>query len=518
MSGLLETIDALRGLRIAIIGEAMLDAYLEGTAGRICREAPVPIVDIERRTDAPGGAANTAVNLAALGAEARFVSVLGADPEGNTVMDALRSAGVDSRCVLRDEARRTLAKQRVVAGSQLLVRFDYGTTAGVGHETEQRLIEALRQASDGCDALVVSDYGYGVLTPAVIRTVAAIESARPRPLVVDAHNLPAYRALHPTAVKPNYDETARLLGLRRVDGPDARAEQVAASGERLLDMTGARIAAITLDADGALLFERDAPPYRTYARPTRQSRAAGAGDTFVAALACALAAGASGTEAAELASAAAAVVVGKEGTSACGAGELRAYLTAEGKQVGDLDAFRRRTDFYRAQGRRIVFTNGCFDILHRGHITYLNRAKALGDLLIVGINSDESVQRLKGDERPINSLEDRVQVLSALSCVDHIVPFAGDTPVDVIRAVRPHVFVKGGDYTRETLPEAQVVEELGGVVQILPYLDDRSTSRIIERIQRNGEDRDGADRRRDGSGVALAARAQRAVHPAGHDR
>jgi D-beta-D-heptose 7-phosphate kinase/D-beta-D-heptose 1-phosphate adenosyltransferase len=238
----------------------------------------------------------------------------------------------------------------------------------------------------------------------------------------------------------------------------------------------------------------------------------------VAALACALAAGASGTEAAELASAAAAAVVGKEGTSACGAGELRTYLAAGGKQVGDLDAFRRRIDFYRAQGRRIVFTNGCFDILHRGHITYLNRAKALGDLLIVGINSDESVQRLKGDERPINSLEDRVQVLSALSCVDHIVPFAGDTPVDVIRAVRPHVFVKGGDYSRETLPEAQVVEELGGVVQILPYLDDRSTSRIIERIQGNGEDSDGADRRRDGSGVALAARAQRAVHPAGHDR
>lgn len=517
MSGLLETIDVLRGLRVAIIGEAMLDAYLEGTAGRICREAPVPIVDIERRMDAPGGAANTAVNLAALGAEARFVSVLGADSEGDAVMSALRGAGVHTHHVLRDETRRTLAKQRVVAGSQLLVRFDHGTTAAVGHEIEERLIDAVREAAHGCDALVVSDYGYGVLTPAVLRTLASIQFERARPLVVDAHNLPAYRTLHPRAVKPNYDETARLLGLRHVDGPDARAEQVAAYGERLLDMTGAHMAAITLDADGALLFERDAPPYRTYARPTRHSRAAGAGDTFVAALACALAAGASGTEAAELASAAAAVVVGKEGTSTCAAGELRTYLTAEVKQVDDIDAFRRRVDFYREQGRRIVFTNGCFDILHRGHVTYLNRAKALGDLLIVGVNSDASVRRLKGDERPINSLEDRVQVLSALSCVDHIVPFAGDTPVDVIRAVRPHVFVKGGDYTRGTLPEARVVEELGGVVQILPYLEDRSTSRIIERIQRNGEDSDGADGR-GGSGVALAARAQRAVRPAGHDR
>jgi D-beta-D-heptose 7-phosphate kinase/D-beta-D-heptose 1-phosphate adenosyltransferase len=181
------------------------------------------------------------------------------------------------------------------------------------------------------------------------------------------------------------------------------------------------------------------------------------------------------------------------------------------------EALRRRAAS-RVLSQTFVFTNGCFDILHRGHITYLNRAKALGDLLIVGVNSDASVRRLKGAERPINSLEDRVQVLSALSCVDHIVPFAGDTPVDVIRAVRPHVFVKGGDYTRDALPEAPVVEELGGVVQILPYLDDRSTSRIIERIQRNGEDRDEAYVRGAGSGVALAASAQRAVHPSGHDR
>jgi D-beta-D-heptose 7-phosphate kinase/D-beta-D-heptose 1-phosphate adenosyltransferase len=237
---------------------------------------------------------------------------------------------------------------------------------------------------------------------------------------------------------------------------------------------------VTLDCEGALVFERGRPAYRTYTQPAR-SCVAGAGDTFVAGLALGLAAGASTAAAAELASGAA-VVVGKDGTAICSAQELREYVSAEDEYYGDLDRLKARVEFYREQGRKIVFTNGCFDILHRGHITYLNRAKALGDVLVVGVNSDESIRRLKGPSRPINSLEDRVQVLAALSCVDHLVAFGEDTPCNLIRALRPRVFVKGGDYTRERLPEAPLVEELGGVVQILPYLQDRSTTGIIERI------------------------------------
>ena len=209
---------------------------------------------------------------------------------------------------------------------------------------------------------------------------------------------------------------------------------------------------------------------------------AGAGDTFASALALALAAGAPTSTAAELASAAAAVVVGKERTATCSAQELREFVSAEGKYVSDLGRLAARVEFYRRQGEKVVFTNGCFDILHRGHITYLNRAKALGDVLIVGVNSDDGIRRLKGPDRPINSLEDRVQVLAALSCIDHLVAFDEDTPCNLIRAIRPHVFVKGGDYTRERLPEAPLVEELGGVVHILPYLQDRSTTGLIERI------------------------------------
>jgi D-beta-D-heptose 7-phosphate kinase/D-beta-D-heptose 1-phosphate adenosyltransferase len=196
----------------------------------------------------------------------------------------------------------------------------------------------------------------------------------------------------------------------------------------------------------------------------------------------ALAAGASPVAATEVASAAAAVVVGKDRTAACTAQELREYTLAGGKQLLDRTALAARVDFHRQQGRRIVFTNGCFDILHSGHITYLHRAKTLGDILIVGVNSDASIKRLKGPRRPINSLQNRLHVLAALSCIDHLIAFDDDTPCNLIRVIRPDVFVKGGDYTRDRLPEAAIVEELGGIVQILPYEGDYSTTAIIERI------------------------------------
>jgi D-beta-D-heptose 7-phosphate kinase/D-beta-D-heptose 1-phosphate adenosyltransferase len=249
-------------------------------------------------------------------------------------------------------------------------------------------------------------------------------------------------------------------------------------------MTGAAIAAITLDHSGALVFHSgDETPYRTYARPQPNSRAAGAGDTFTSALAASLACGAPIEHAAELASAAASIVVSKNGTASCAADELKEHFSTHEKFITDNFQLALRVAYYRRAGRKIVFTNGCFDILHSGHTAYLNRAKALGDILIVGLNSDRSVRQLKGPNRPINALEDRAQVLAALSCVDHIVSFDGDTPHDLISMVRPDVFVKGGDYTRDTLPEAGLVEELGGKVVILPYLAEHSTTSVIEKIR-----------------------------------
>jgi D-beta-D-heptose 7-phosphate kinase / D-beta-D-heptose 1-phosphate adenosyltransferase len=233
-----------------------------------------------------------------------------------------------------------------------------------------------------------------------------------------------------------------------------------------------------------LIFERRQPSYRVYARPADNKHVSGAGDTFSSALALALTAGAQASAAAEIASAAAAIVVTKPGTSTCYIEELKSFFSGDEKLIQDSFHMAARLAAYRRQGKRIVFTNGCFDILHSGHIQYLNQAKAEGDVLIVGINSDQGVRRLKGPNRPINPLAERAQVLAALSCVDHIIPFDEDIPYQLIRQIRPDVFAKGGDYTRDTLPEAELVEALDGRVMILPYIKNHSTSRIIERIHR----------------------------------
>ena len=476
---------AFAGVRVLVIGEAMLDSYLEGPTGRLCREAPVPIVAVQARRDAPGGAANTAVNARALGATVHLLGVAGGDADGARLRACLGSRDVepDPRNLIMDHDRLTLSKNRVVAAGQLLVRFDQGTTGPVGPSTEGRLVDRLAELWPEVDAVIVSDYGYGIMTPRVIATLARLQSEAPRVVVVDSKDLAAYCAVAPTAVKPNYGEAADLLGWDRLDisGP-GRADRIAAASERILALTGAKVAAVTLDTDGALVVERDRAPYRTYARAEHHSRAAGAGDTFLATLALALAAGADTPAAAELASAAAAVVVEQDGTVACSTGELLARVAPGTKPAGDLVALAARLDRERRRGARVVFTNGCFDILHRGHVTYLSAAKALGNILVVGVNSDAGIRRLKGPDRPINTLEDRVEVLAALSCVDHLVPFDDDTPERLIEALRPDVFVKGGDYTRDRLPEASLVERLGGEVRILPFVADRSTTRIIERI------------------------------------
>jgi D-beta-D-heptose 7-phosphate kinase/D-beta-D-heptose 1-phosphate adenosyltransferase len=480
---LVEIVDHFKGLRIAMIGEAMLDGYIFGYADRLCPDAPVPVVAQTGRSDAPGGAANTAANLAALGVSVTLLSVVGDDPEGWVLRRELEVRGVHTESLLVQPARSTLAKHRVVANSQILVRYDQGSISAISAESEAALLTRLEGIYPSCDAVIVSDYGYGILTPAVIACLARLQAASPRLLIADARDLARYRSLGLTVAKPNYREAVALLGDAVLEGSRVRVQHIASSAERLLAATGAQLVAVTLDADGSLILDRDGPPYRTYAPPAPRPAPSGAGDTYVSAFATALAAGASAPQAAELATIAAATVVQREGTACCSAQDLLRWMAADQKIAVDPGQLAVQISRYRDQGRRIVFTNGCFDILHRGHITYLNRAKALGEILIVGVNSDASVRRLKGPERPINALDDRTQVLAGLSSIDHIVPFDADTPEELIRAFRPDIFVKGGDYRRETLPEAGLVEELGGTVQILAYVEDQSTTGIIDRIR-----------------------------------
>ncbi|KAB8315971.1 D-glycero-beta-D-manno-heptose 1-phosphate adenylyltransferase [Tolypothrix campylonemoides VB511288] len=514
---LTKLLDAIARLHVIVIGEAMLDGYLEGFSNRLCPEATVPVVTLTNRLYVPGGAANTAVNVRSLKANVTFLSVIGDDWEGSQLQQALSERGVSTKHILKASNRQTLSKQRVITASQMVVRFDSGTTDAIDADSEQALIDKLELLFPQCDAVIVSDYGYGILTQRVIDAIAQLQRIFPRVLVVDSKNLTAYRHLNVTAVKPNYKQAVQLLAIASLksNGGISRAEQIKPYGEKLLNLTGAKIAAVTLDTEGAMIFERDSQPYRTYAQPTAESRTSGAGDTYSSALTLALASGATTPLAADFAAAAAAVVVQKEGTSACSTEELREFLSkleentqdnrentssspslppslplslplslSPEKYIPDTNQLATLVTSYRRTGHKIVFTNGCFDILHAGHVSYLNRAKALGDILIIGVNSDDSIRRIKGANRPINPLEDRIQVLGGLGCVDYLVAFNEDTPIDLIRLVQPDVYVKGGDYTKETLPETPVVEQYGGVVELLPFVENRSTTRIIERIAR----------------------------------
>jgi D-beta-D-heptose 7-phosphate kinase/D-beta-D-heptose 1-phosphate adenosyltransferase len=347
--------------------------------------------------------------------------------------------------------------------------------------TQDRLVDALRRLFGEADAVIVSDYGRGTVTDRVVDELALLQRRSHRVLVVDAHDITRFTAVGATAVKPNYSEARVLL-----HGPSAeadRAQRVVADAGRLLSASGADVVAVTLDQDGAVVCERGQPPYRTWTRPARSVTACGAGDSYTAALACALAAGLPTPTAADLAQGAAELVAALDGTSVCTAEDLRLHLAVGTAVVMPPEDLAPIVSLHQRQGRRVVFTNGCFDLLHRGHVDLLRRAKRLGDVLVVGLNSDRSVAALKGPGRPVNALEDRAGVLAALGCVDHITAFDDPVASGVIDLLRPDVYVKGGDYTPAMLPEAAHVEAYGGAVQIMPYVQDRSTSSIIARIR-----------------------------------
>jgi D-beta-D-heptose 7-phosphate kinase/D-beta-D-heptose 1-phosphate adenosyltransferase len=477
-------------LKVAVLGEAMLDRYLCGAVRRVCAEAPAPVVDIESQRDLPGGAANTAANAARLGALTALGSVIGGDCEGDRLIESLLCEGVETTAIVRSHARQTLCKQRVAVRDQILLRFDQGTTHPIDSHDERQLCEWLAGQFETADVVLISDYNYGIVTPRVVRFLSDKTQRKSHgPLIaVDARRLTRFRQIGPTAVKPNLSEAAELLQL-----PDAdkvrQIRRVAARRTRLLDACGAKIAAVTLDCDGAIVLEQDRQPIRTFGSNVQRPQVSGAGDTYFAALALSLAAGAPTAMAAEIAGAASEIAVRKEATATCSSTELLRRWNPTVSPAKTLTEVAAAAAEHRRARRRVVLTNGCFDILHRGHVTYLHRARALGDVLVVAVNTDDSIKRLKGPARPINPLADRLCVLSALGCVDLLVAFDDDTPHAVVEAIRPDIFVKGGDYTRDTLPEASLVERLGGQVVILPLVEDRSTSGMIERIRStSGED------------------------------
>ncbi len=464
---------------ITVIGDVMLDGWWNGTIERFCREAPAPVVELTQQTYAPGGAANTAMNLAALGARVRIAGLTGTDDAGRQLREILTTANVDTTHLIQHLGATTTTKYRVLGGDQMMLRLDSGATNPTA-EALQALADAVPSALVDSAAVVICDYGSGALS-GVVREALLAES-RAGVTVVDAHDARPWAPLRPDVATPNAGEAAQLLGVKW-NNSDRRVDQVQEHASELLEATGARAVIVTLDRDGTVLLTSDDRGHRTWAKPVTEKQASGAGDTFVACLTLARAAGLPLTTAQDLAQIAADVVVRRQGTSVCFTADLAKHLGYFPESVVDAETLTALISEERAAGKRIVLTNGCFDVLHRGHTRYLNQAKELGDVLVVALNDDASTRRLKGPDRPINALNDRAGVIAALSCVDYVTAFSTDDPIPLIETLQPDVYAKGGDYSTEMLEETQVVEGHGGVVRILDYVADHSTTAVVERIQ-----------------------------------
>jgi len=466
-----------RAPRVTVVGDPILDGWWRGRTERMSREAPAPVVEVFERRHVPGGAANTAVNLAALGAQVSLVGVAGDDEAGHMLRSLLDAAGVDVTGLVLAPEVRTTTKVRIVGGEQILLRLDEGTDTSPPEEIRDRAVLASAAVLRRSEAVVVCDYGSGP-SPALVR---ALQQDRPPLLVVDAHDPAPWAEVAPDLVTPNAGETFRLLG--RTPPATARVEAVHAAAAEILARTGATQVVVTLDAEGAVLIDGTGVLHRTTARPVLDKQATGAGDTFVAALTLARAAGTELPVALELAQAAADVVVHRTGTSVCTADDLADHLGRTRERVLTGAELALRVQAERAAGRRVVLTNGCFDVLHRGHTTSLAQAARLGDLLVVAVNSDESVRRLKGPQRPINTAGDRAGVLAALSVVDYVTVFETDTPIPLLELLQPDVYAKGGDYTPEMMAETAVVRSYGGEVRILDFVPAHSTTDVVSRIR-----------------------------------
>lgn len=462
--------------RVLVVGDVVADEWLSGAAAKIAREAPVPTVSIRYRDVVPGGAGNTAVNVASLGGRCAVVSVLGDDPVGDAVAEQLRRRGVQDRSV-RVPGRHTVAKRRIVVGPQVVARFDEGDSHVLQPAADEELADCIRSEAEQADVVVVADYGLGTLSGAASQQALAEVCC---PVLVDAHDVRRWSRLAPMAVTPNWEETAAILRLDPgVTGP-LRIEQVQAGSDRLREVTGSRYVVATLDGDGALLIGPNALRHV----PTRRvdsPHSAGAGDTLTAALAIGLAVGADPADALELAVVAATVVVQRPGTATCSPQDLR---SVPGSPLLTAEELIRVCHEHRAAGRRIAVTNGCFDVLHAGHVSLLQAAAAEADVLVVALNDDAGVRAIKGPGRPVNGVADRAAILAAMGFVDHLVAYDGAAPLSLIDAIRPDVYVKGADHDVLALPEARATTALGGRVSVVPLLPDRSTAGVIEACAR----------------------------------
>jgi D-beta-D-heptose 7-phosphate kinase/D-beta-D-heptose 1-phosphate adenosyltransferase len=469
---------------VLCIGDIMLDDFVYGEVTRISPEAPTPVLAVKHNTIEIGGAGNVARNIAALGATCIFVGLVGNDEAASILRDALAGlSGVMPKLVI-DQMRATTRKVRFVSEhhSTHLMRADWETAAAAGPESQSMLIAAAEAAMGQADAVILSDYAKGVLTEPVIRAVIKAARATKKPVIVDpkGHDYRIYRGA--TLITPNLKELSAA-----VHRPLHAEDDIAAAAAELAQIVDSEAVLVTRSEEGMSLHVKGQAPIHVPAYPVKVRDVSGAGDTVAAVMAVLLAMHAPYEYAMRAANAAAAVVVGKRGTSTLSLAELRhrilpaASLAPEDKIVFDWSVLDERLAAWRRCGLRIGFTNGCFDLLHRGHVKLLAEARAACDRLVVGLNNDASTTRLKGNGRPINPAEGRAEVLAALEAVDLVVVYEQDTPLELIKRVRPGVLVKGADYYIEDVVGRAEVEGTGGDILLVGLVPGHSTSALVHR-------------------------------------
>lgn len=460
---------------VLALGDLMLDRYWHGDTSRISPEAPVPVVHVGEAEERPGGAGNVALNVAVLGGRVSLLGLTGRDEAGDVLRRRLESEGVECH-FQRLEGYSTITKLRVMSRHQQLIRCDF-EDGFQGHDPAELLAD-FRARLAAADAVVLSDYGKGTLR-AVQELIAAARAAG-KPVLVDPKGTDFSRYRGATLMTPNLNEFEAVAG--RCHGED----DLVAKGESLRRELALEALLITRSERGMTLLRDGHPPLHLPTRAREVFDVTGAGDTVISTLAAALAAGRDLADATALANVAAGVAVGKLGTATVTVQELGRALRDQdevARGMVDEDHLEALVLEAKAHGETVVMTNGCFDILHAGHVTYLQQARKLGDRLIVAVNDDASVKRLKGEERPVNTMERRMFVLAALGCVDWVVPFYEDTPARLICMVKPDILVKGGDNDPANIPGGDCVRESGGQVLVMEYVDNCSTTGLIKAIR-----------------------------------
>jgi len=474
--------------RILVVGDLILDRYIWGEAGRISPEGPIPILRVTNEEVRPGGAGNVVSALAHLKARVSACGVIGRDAEGNALLERLRSLAGATEGVLRDASRPTTVKTRYVGyvqsarrGIQHMLRVDREETAPIPEAVENDLIGYVQEVLPGQDAVVVSDYDKGLLTARLLRCILELARDQGIPVVTDPKMGRDYRLYRGTSVlTPNRYETQMATGVTPRDEKSLRE-----AARALMEIARPRHVVITLDRDGMYLYGEEEVGILVPTRPREVIDVTGAGDMVASVIAFVLACGGDMRDAVTMANIAAGIAVTKIGAAPVSRGEVLSDLLG-GQSINaklkTLDEAVRMAQEIRRRNGSVVWTNGCFDILHVGHYEYLKFARQQGDFLIVGLNSDDSVRRLKGPGRPITGEAERARILAALDVVDCIVIFDQDTPLEAIRAVRPDVLVKGGEYRKEQVVGWEVVESYGGRVALAPHVEGVSTSDIVRRI------------------------------------